>query len=365
MNQKSKINFIKARKILDSRGSWTVEVDLETPQGLFRDSAPSGASTGKYEAVVVGPEKAVKNINNVMALKLRGRSVLDQQGIDDFLDPEKFGANATTPLSMAVCRAGAATQKISLWNYVNKISKGLSVNLPKFCFNMINGGAHASNGLDFQEFMIVCHAQKASAIYQDLRKKLGKNVGDEGGFAPDFKYAEEALDLLSQYGVNIIIDVAASQFSKEKSKLYNLDYFQGLAKKYPIIGLEDPFSEDDWSGFRQITEKLGEKITIIGDDLLVTNPEKIQQAQEQRACNGLLLKINQIGTVTKALQAAELAKSFGWKIMVSHRSGETNDDFIADFAVGIGADFIKTGAPARGERTAKYNRLLGIKEEIL
>ena len=364
MNKNIKIISIKARKILDSRGSWTVEVDLETSRGLFRDSAPSGASTGKYEAPIVSPETAVKNINEIIALELKGKEIAGQEGIDNFLNPEKFGANATTPVSMAVCRAGAAIQNTLLWKYVNKLSRDLPVNLPNPSFNIINGGEHASNHLDFQEFMIVCDTEKASAIYQELRKKLGKNVGDEGGFAPDLKSAEEALDLLSEYGVNIIIDVAASQFSEEKNKLYSLDYFQGLVKKYPIIGLEDPFSEDDWSGFRQITEKLGEKTTIIGDDLLVTNPEKIKQAQEEKACNGLLLKINQIGTVTKALEAAKLAKSFGWKVMVSHRSGETNDDFIADFAVGIGADFIKTGAPARGERVAKYNRLLEIKEEF-
>lgn len=364
MKQNPKIKKFLARKVLNSRGSWTVEVGLETSQGLFRDSAPSGASTGKYEAPVVAPQKAIKNINEIIVPKLKGKDVADQQEIDNFLDPEKFGANATTPVSMAVCRVGAAAQKMPLWKYVNKISGTLTINLPSPAFNVINGGAHASNDLDFQEFMVVCNTQKASEIYQDLRKKLGKNVGDEGGFAPPFKSPEKALNLLSQYNIKIIIDVAASQFSKDKKKIYNLDYFQNLVTKYPIIGLEDPFAEDDWSNFRQITEKLGKKIAIIGDDLLVTNPRKIEKAHREKACNGLLLKINQIGTVTKALEAAKLARSFGWKIMVSHRSGETNDDFIADFAVGIGADFIKAGAPARGERVAKYNRLLKISEEL-
>jgi len=364
MKQNYKIKKILAREILDSRGSWTVEVGLETPHGLFRDSASSGASTGKYEAPIVSSQEAVKNINEIVAPKLKGENVINQQKIDSFLDPEKFGANATTPISMAVCRAGAAAQKIPLWKYVNKISDDLPVNLPNPCFNMINGGTHASNELDFQEFMAVCSIQKSSEIYQDLRKKLGKNVGDEGGFAPSFKSTEEALQLLSRCGVKIIIDVAASQFSEEKKQIYNLDYFQNLVKKYPIIGLEDPFAEDDWSNFRQITEKLGKRIVIIGDDLLVTNPARIKQARQKKSCNGLLLKINQIGTVTEAIEAAKLAKSFGWKIMVSHRSGETNDDFIADFAVGIGADFIKSGAPARGERVAKYNRLLRIEEEL-
>jgi len=365
MGQNSKIKKILAREILDSRGSWTVEVGLETSQGFFRDSAPSGASTGKYEATIVSPKKAVKNINEAVAPKLKGKDVIDQQGIDEFLNPEKFGANATTAVSMAVCRAGAAVQNLPLYKYISNHCKGAeSCCIPKPSFNIINGGAHASNELDFQEFMVVCDTQKASEIYHDLRKKLGKNVGDEGGFAPPMKSTQEVLDLLLQYNVKIIIDVAASQFSEEKKRIYNLNYFQKLVEKYPIIGLEDPFAEDDWSNFQQITEKLGKRIVIIGDDLLVTNPARIKQARQKKACNGLLLKINQIGTVTEAIEAAKLAKSFGWKIMVSHRSGETNDDFIADFAVGIGADFIKAGAPARGERVAKYNRLLRIEEEL-
>ena len=361
----SKIKSIKAREIIDSRGNWTVEVDLITEYGLFRDSAPSGASVGKYEAPIVSTKKAVKNINEIIAPKLKGKDVSNQQEIDKFLDPKKFGANATTPVSMAVARAGAAAKNLPLWKYINKIYRGpSSVSLPQPAFNMINGGAHASSELDFQEFMVVCGVQKASEIYQDLRKKLGKNVGDEGGFAPPMKSAKEVLSLLSQYGVKIIIDVAASQFSKEKKRIYNFNYFQNLVEKYPIIGLEDPFAEDDWQSFQQITKKLGKKIIIIGDDLLVTNPERIKLAEQKKACNSLLLKINQIGTVTKALEAAKLSKSFGWGIMVSHRSGETNDDFISDFAVGIGADFIKAGAPARGERVAKYNRLLQIEEEL-
>jgi len=221
---------------------------------------------------------------------------------------------------------------------------------------------------DLSEPETLVHLLKYDSVYGVYEKEVsleGQDLIIEG--KPKIKiFAEKEPEKLpwKEMGIDIIIDVAASQFSEEKNKIYNIDYFQRLVNKYPIIALEDPFSEDDWSGFRQITEKLGEKITIIGDDLLVTNPEKIKQAQEEKACNGLLLKINQIGNVTKALESAKLAKSFGWKIMVSHRSGETNDDFIADFAVGIGADFIKTGAPARGERVAKYNRLLEIKEEI-
>ncbi len=404
-SDKSKKNYkiihIKAREILDSRGSWTVEVGLEIPQGLFKASAPSGASTGKYEAPVVSPQKAVQNINKIIAPELKGKEVFNQQGIDDFLKPEKFGANTTTAVSMAVCRAGAAAQNLPLYKYISKIFnfsptpwKRAGLNVPKLCFNMINGGAHASNQLDFQEFMIISDTKKASEIYQDLRKKLGKNVGDEGGFAPNFKTPEEALNLLSKYNVKIIIDVAASQFFKKDNykvgnKIFSkeklVDYYLSLIRKYPIIGLEDPFDEDDFKSWQTIMSKVKGRaplngarremrrslsdrqmsnVLIIGDDLLVTNPERIKKAEQERACNGLLLKINQIGTITKALESAGLARDFGWKIMVSHRSGETNDDFIADFAVGIGADFIKTGAPARGERVAKYNRLLEIKDQV-
>ena len=364
------IKSVKARKILDSRGSWTVEADLETSEGVFRGAAPSGASTGKYEAPVVEPDKAIENINEKINPELKGKNAVNQKEIDGILNPEKFGANATTAVSMAVCRAGAFSEKMLLWKYVNKIYKGFSdVKLPQPSFNMINGGAHASNELDFQEFMAVCSTQKASEIYQDLRKKLGKNVGDEGGFTPNFKSPEQALELLSQYEVKIVIDLAASQFSDEKKKIYNADYFRKLVEKYPIIALEDPFDEDDFESWHELNSKpfiqeQNSKLLIIGDDLLVTNPERIKIAKEKNLCNGLLLKINQIGTISGALESARMAKSYGWKIMVSHRSGETNDDFIADFAVGIGADFIKTGAPARGERVAKYNRLLKIKEEL-
>lgn len=355
---------------MDSRGSWTVEVDLETTQGVFTDSTPSGASTGRYEAKTVAPEIAVKNINNAVFSKLKGKDVLDQKGIDEILKKLNVGANAATAVSMAVCRAGAADRSLSLWQYIKEILnlKSEILNLPKPCFNMINGGAHATNNLDFQEFMVACSIPRAVEIYQDLRKKLGKNVGDEGGFAPPFKFPEEALDLISDYKSDIIIDVAASQFFDGKiykTKMGDFTaeglsrYYDGLIKKYPIIALEDPFSENDEEGWRMFSAK----ILKIGDDLLVTNPERIKMAHENNLCSGLLLKVNQIGTISEALEAAKLAKSYGWKIMVSHRSGETNDDFIADLAVGIGADYIKSGAPARGERTAKYNRLLKIEEE--
>ena len=392
MKNYPKIKNIKAREILDSRGNFTVEVDLITDQGLFRASAPAGASRGKYEAPSVEVKRAVRNINKIISPRLKGKDPTKQKEIDKFLDPFKFGANATTGVSMAVCRAGATAQNLPLYKYIGNYTGATRVKLPQPAFNIINGGVHAKNDLDFQEFMIVPQAktfqkslQMASKIYQELRKVLGQNVGDEGGFAPPIGLAEEALDLIReaikkagyQNKVKYILDVAASQFYQgEKYQLQKkkmifsreefLNYYQTLIEKYPIIALEDPFAENDWQGWKKISnlKSQNSKLTIIGDDLLVTNPKRIKEAQKKQACNGLLLKVNQIGTVSKAIEAAKLAKSFGWKIMVSHRSGETNDDFIADLAVGIGADYIKAGAPARGERIAKYNRLLRIEEEI-
>jgi enolase len=300
---------------------------------------------------------------------------------------------------MTTCRAGAAAKNLPLYCYLAEIeNRKLKIkNLPIPAFNVINGGVHAGNDLDFQEFMITPQAKNfskkleiASEIYHQLKiileSKFGKsatNLGDEGGFAPPIREPEEALNLIleaaekSEYKnkIKIILDIAASQLynnkqyqTKKKKLTFTrqgfLNYYQVLIKNYPIIGLEDPFAESDWQGFQNITEKFGRKISIIGDDLLVTNPKRISRAKEKNACNGLLVKINQIGTITETLEAVRLAKSFGWKIMVSHRSGETTDDFISDLAVGIDADFIKAGAPARGERVAKYNRLLRIEEEL-
>lgn len=420
MVKNHKIKSIKARQILDSRANWTVEVDLQTPQGLFRDSVPSGLSKGKSEAPTVNPEKAVKNINEIIGPKLKGKDVTSQKEIDSFLKPEKFGANATTPVSLAVCRAGAAAKNFPLYQYIGQLNetrqrwelgKPARLRLPTACFNIINGGVHAGNELDFQEFMIVPFTRPSFAkqnlggqaktfsknleiareIYQELKKiikekylDLAINLGDEGGFAPPVRAPEEALNLILtaaknlkyQNKIKVILDIAAAQFySSRKYQLKIgtftredlLNYYSDLIEKYPILGLEDPFAEDDWEGWQKIMSNVKSqksKLLIIGDDLLVTNPKRIKMAKEKEACNGAIIKINQIGTVSGAIEAAKLAKSYGWKIMVSHRSGETNDDFIADFAVGIGADFIKAGAPARGERVAKYNRLLEIEKEI-
>lgn len=410
----SKIKTIKAREILDSRGNPTVEVDLITEQGLFRASVPSGASKGKYEAMELrdggkryqgqGVEKAVRNVNKIIAPKLKGKDVIRQKEIDNLMikldgteNKSKLGANAILPVSIAVCRAGAAAKNLSLYSYIAQLAENSSplTELPSPAFNIINGGVHAGNELDFQEFMIVPQAkifkkslEIASEIYQELKniikeKYLGSaiNLGDEGGFAPPVRAPEEALNLILEAAQNlgyqkkfkIILDVAASQFFiDEKYKLKIgvftkeelLNYYLDLIEKYPIIGIEDPFAEEDWQGFRRITKTFGKKIIILGDDLLATNPKRIKEAHQKKACSGLILKPNQIGTVTETIEAAKLVSQYGWKIMVSHRSGETCDDFISDLAVGIGADFIKAGAPARGERVAKYNRLLRIEEML-
>jgi len=429
-----KIKLIKAREILDSRGNPTIEADLITDYGLFRSSVPSGASKGEYEALELrdggkrylgrGVLRAVQNINEIISPKLVGKDPTRQREIDNLMieldgteSKSSLGANAILAVSMAVCRAGAAAKKIPLYHYLNEIYRGRASTklvedgpLPISCFNIINGGVHAGNELDFQEFMIVpaCNASRsdagrpqldsfsknlpaASEIYHNLKEilleKFGKfaiNIGDEGGFSPPLIFSEQALDLIleaiekSGYknSVKIAIDSAASEFFidgkyKMKKVIFTreglLNYYFELLKKYPIISLEDPFAQDDFEGWEKINSQFpipNSQFIIFGDDLLATNIERIKLAKEKNLCNGLILKMNQVGTTTETLDAAKLAKSFGWKIMVSHRSGETNDDFISDLTIGISADFIKAGAPARGERVAKYNRLLEIEEEL-
>ncbi|XOB46551.1 MAG: phosphopyruvate hydratase [Candidatus Nealsonbacteria bacterium] len=414
----SLINSIKAREVLDSRGNPTIEVDLKTNLGSFLASVPSGASTGKYEAMELrdggkryfgkGVLRAVKNINEIINPELKGKDLTLQKEIDELMikldgtdNKSRLGANAICAVSLAVCRAGAKAKKLELFQYIKEIAETLykipatKYKIPFPSFNIINGGVHAGNNLDIQEFMVIPqrdvfseNLKVASEIYHQLKillsKKYGKqavNLGDEGGFAPPLLFAEQALEIILEAArtlnyekeIKIILDIAASQFFEEgkykmKIGIFTREglkrYYLNLISKYPIIGLEDPFSEDDWEGFREITKGSGKEFLVIGDDLLVTNSKRIKEAKEKDAVNAVILKINQIGTVSEAFEAAKLAKDFGWKIIVSHRSGETNDDFIADFAVGIGADFIKTGAPARGERVAKYNRLLKIEEEI-
>jgi enolase len=425
----SRIKNIKAREILDSRGNPTLEVKLETNDGVFVSSVPSGASKGKNEAVELrdggdrylgkGVLKAVKNVNKVIAPKLTGKNATQQGEIDELMieldgreDKSKLGANAILAVSMAVCRAGAAAKNIPLWKYIsylfldNTYTTIVKYVLPFACFNIINGGAHAGNKLDIQEFMVIPqknsfseNLRTASEIYYNLKKVIEKNfgkeatnVGDEGGFAPPISRASQALNLISQVlkkysGTKIGLDCAATQFKKQdKYQLEGaiftnnglLSFYEDLIGKYPIIFLEDPFAEGDWRGWKLISSsqffpslagsRCGGAISnflIVGDDLLTTNPKRIKSAREKNACNGAIIKPNQIGTITETLEAVRLAKSFDWKIVVSHRSGETGDDFIADLAVGVGADFIKSGAPTRGERVAKYNRLLEIEKEAM
>ncbi len=407
-------------EILDSRGEPTVEVDLTTDFGIFQSSVPSGASKGKYEAVEIrngqkrcygkGVRIAVKNVNEIIGPKLKGKDPAKQKEIDNLMikldgtkNKSKLGGNSILGVSTAVCRAGAKAKNVPLYQHIAEIyrerfSGDSQIKLPMPAFNVINGGLHAGNELDFQEFMVVPQVkpfskalEMASEIYQELKNiikekyiNLAINVGDEGGFAPPVGVPEEAIELILRAAKNlgyqkklaIILDIAASQFYAKGTykmkigaftKQGLLNYYSTLIKKYPILGLEDPFSEEDWEGWKALSLKFkaqSSNLLIIGDDLLVTNPKRIKEAKEKDACNGMIIKPNQIGTVIEAIEAAKLAKSFNWKVMVSHRSGETNDDFIADFAVGIGADFIKAGAPARGERVAKYNRLLRVGEEI-
>ena len=419
-----KIKSINSREIIDSRGIPSVEAEIETEQGIFRASVPSGASKGKYEAVELrdnekryfgkGVLKAIKNINEIINPELRGKDVSNQKEIDGILieldgtkNKSKLGANAILAVSLACCRAGAAAKNLSLYKYISQIyggrvsvkftEVGSPIALPIPCFNILEGGVHAGNDLNIQEFMIIPEMENfkenlrtGSEIYHFLKeiltRKFGKqarNLGDEGGFAPSLKKTREALDLIMEAckeagyekKMKIGLDCAASQFSRDKKYNFEgknfsgeklLNFYQDLIKEYPILFLEDPFSQDDWPNWQKLTSGLSSsKIMVVGDDLTVTNPERIKEAHKKGACNGIILKPNQIGTVTETITAANLAKEFGFKTIVSHRSGETCDDFIADLAQGLGADFIKTGAPARGERVIKYNRLLRIEEELL
>ncbi|PIN74624.1 phosphopyruvate hydratase [Candidatus Woesearchaeota archaeon CG10_big_fil_rev_8_21_14_0_10_37_12] len=401
------IKAVKARQIIDSRAMPTVECDIKTQDGLFRASVPSGASTGSHEAWELrdhgskysgnGVEKAVNNINKKIAPKLKGKKI-NQEKIDQFLieldgtkNKQKLGTNAILAISMAITRAGATSHKQELYEYIADLYGTKKCRIPIPAFNIINGGQHASNNLAIQEFRIKPTGKtftemlrKGCEIYHQLKQNLlhnyGKsaiNVGDEGGFAPQIKTTEQALTAIKNaiiqtgHKAELGIDAAATSFWKDNKyyldqKEYTtqklLDYYQDLIKKYNLTTLEDPFHEDDFETTGILTAKTN--IDIIGDDLLTTNPERIKKAIQQKSCNSLLLKINQIGTITEALNAAKLAQQAGWSIMTSHRSGETNDDFISHLAVGIASKYIKAGAPARGERVAKYNELLRIEEEL-
>lgn len=417
------IQKIHARQIFDSRGNPTVEVDLVTELGLFRAAVPSGASTGIYEALELRDNdkanyhgksvlKAISNVNDHLGPELikQNFDVTQQKDIDNFMlkldgteNKSKFGANAILGVSLAVCKAGAAKKGVPLFKYIAELAGNTNIVLPVPAFNVINGGSHAGNKLAMQEFMILptgassfSEAMKmGSEVYHHLKNvikaKFGLDataVGDEGGFAPNILDNHEGLALIAQAiekagytgKIEIGMDVAASEFHKEG--LYDLDFknpnsdkskwitpdqltdiYEGFNKEFPIVSIEDPFDQDDWNAWTKMTAKLT-ALQIVGDDLTVTNPKRIATAIEKKACNCLLLKVNQIGSVTESIDAHLLAKKNGWGTMVSHRSGETEDTFIADLVVGLSTGQIKTGAPCRSERLAKYNQILRIEEEL-
>ncbi len=413
-----KIIFGQAREIFDSRGNPTLEIDIVLDDSSSgRASVPSGASVGKYEALELrdgessrfsgkGVTKAVNNVNRLIIPELLRKEIdpLNQNAIDQFLiqldgteNKSRLGANAILGVSMAVSKAAALHCNLPLYQYLGGANSKI---LPVPQMNIINGGAHADNNLDFQEFMILPAGaesfkeairigievfHKLKSILQ--KKKLSTAVGDEGGFAPDLENTYAGLDLIleaiSQAGykagknVFLGLDTAASGFYDSASQKYNLEgekrtlsssemitYYQDLVKKYPIISIEDGLSEEDWEGWKSLTEKLGRKIQLVGDDIFVTNPKKLQQGIESGISNAILIKLNQIGTVTETLETVEMAKKAGFNVVISHRSGETEDSFIADLAVATGSGQIKTGSGSRSERIAKYNQLLRIEEEL-
>ena len=397
---------IKAREILDSRGNPTIEVDVTTEGGVTGSAAvPSGASTGIYEAVEIrdggkryggkGVQKAVEAATKTIQPKLKGVDVRRQKEIDYAMitldgteNKSSLGGNTMLGVSLACARTAAASESLRLYEYIDRNATLLPVPF----FNVINGGKHAGNQLDFQEFMIAPTGatsfrealRMGAEVYQTLKGQLLKtygknsiNVGDEGGFAPPIKTPEEALDVLwkaikeAGYDGKVMIglDVASSTFYKDgyytvSGKRYScnelIELYKGLVKAYPVVSIEDPLEEEDFEGFAEITKAISRQ--IVGDDLFVTNPKKLAKGIEMGACNALLWKVNQIGTLTEALEAATLAKKNGYGVMASHRSGDTEDPWVADLSVGIESGQIKSGAPARGERTAKYNQLLRIEE---
>jgi enolase len=399
----AKIKSITAREIKDSRGKPTVEVELETERGSYVASVASGASTGENEALELrdadgkGVSTAIHNVNNIIAPKLKGKDVLNQQEIDRLMidldgseNKSKLGANAILPVSMAVCRAGAIASKVPLYKYISQLS-GQKTKIPLAMFNIINGGAHvqSQNHLDIQEFIVIPQEKtfaenlvSCNKIFQNLKENIEKNygptqLGDEGGFALQISEIERALYLLkgaiASQNAKIALDCAASEFYKngkyvlggrELTRTELLEFYEELVNSFPIISIEDSFSQEDWQGFENIVKQIGNKIIVVGDDLTTTNIKRIKEAHNKLACNGVILKLNQIGTVSETIEAGNLAKSFGWKTIVSHRSGETMDDFIADLAVGLNADFLKAGSPAKPERMVKYNRLLQIEQEL-
>lgn len=420
----TRISRVWAREIIDSRGLPTVETAVRLDNGITAvASAPSGASTGKYEALELrdndekrflgkGVLKAITNVNERLGPILIGIDPINQFEIDKKMiafdaTPNKanLGTNAILSISEAVTKAGASASNVPLYRWVYELAKawqavtgGEPSRIPTPIFNMINGGLHGAGNLDFQEFHVIPATSKPYSlalrggveIYHHIETSLKRrgaihSIGDEGGFAPNLFMNSDALEInveaINNSGYQIGqdfflgLDVAANTFFKDgnyairdrSSSLSTsnfVSYFENLNKEYRLTLLEDPLQEDDWNGWKEINQKLGSRLLVVGDDLLATNPERIKRAVGEKACNSILVKPNQIGTVTETIDVIKQARQAGWKVIVSHRSGETNDWFIADFAVGVKADFVKFGAPARGERVAKYNRLLSIEAEL-
>ncbi|KAK8794618.1 hypothetical protein WA158_001599 [Blastocystis sp. Blastoise] len=406
------IQAVNSRMVIDSR------VDVTTKDGLFRASVPSGASTGIHEACELrdggkayngkGVNKAVENVKTIIAPHLVGMNVTHQLDIDEMMfkldgtkNKSKLGANAILGTSLAVAKAAAGAKKIPLYQYIAELAGKSKYVLPVPSMNVINGGKHAGNGLAFQEFMLMPVGAKTFSesmqigceVYHSLKSvikaKYGQdatNVGDEGGFAPSIHSNIEGLEILTEaiekagYSkqCKIAMDCASSEFYKDgkydlkfkegggdaRTKEQMIELYSKLVNDFPIVSIEDPFDQDDWEAYNMLRETMGQKVQIVGDDLLVTNPARIAMAIEKKACNALLLKVNQIGSVTESIQACLDSQAAGWGVMVSHRSGETEDNYIADLSVGLASGQIKTGAPCRSERLAKYNQLLRIEEEL-
>lgn len=408
-----RIKDVYGREILDSRGNPTVEAVVILEDGTIATGmVPSGASTGEFEALELrdggerysgkGVRNAVKNINEIIRNAVVGLDVTDIYNIDKTMieadgtkEKKHLGANSILAVSIACCHAAAKSLKIPLYRFLGGVA---GTKLPRPMMNILNGGAHAGNNIDIQEFMIVpeeedfiVSLEQCANVFHKLKsilkaKGLSTGVGDEGGFAPDLNEDTEAIELILQAiekagykpGVdfNIALDAATSEWKTEegyflpkKNKLMTVEeminYWQTLCNDYPIISLEDPMAEEDWEGFTALTKLIGENIMIVGDDLFVTNSERLQKGIKLKAGNSILIKLNQIGTVSETLKTIQMAKEAGFKVIVSHRSGETEDTTIADLAVATNAGFIKTGAPSRGERVAKYNRLLRIADKKL
>jgi len=422
--QMAEIESIFARQIFDSRGNPTVEVDMVAGGVMSRASVPSGASTGAYEAVELrdqgerymgkGVLEAVSNVNDIIAPALIGMDPTDQTSIDNLMNEidgtenkGKLGANAVLGVSLAASKAGAAAKGVPLYRHYADLAGNSELMMPVPCFNVINGGSHAGNKLAFQEYFVIPTGAETFAegmvmgteVYHHLKKILKKKfggdstlIGDEGGFAPPcdcrsgLELVMEAIDAAGYAGkCTVGLDVAASEFKVKSSgdgaeAVYDLgmwdaesqtlsgaelmDFYEGLIRDFPIVTIEDAFDEDDWPNWSEMVSKIGADVQVVGDDLTVTNPTKIARAVEEKAANALLLKVNQIGSITEAIQAVKDAKAAGWGVMTSHRSGETEDTYIADLAVGLCTGQIKTGAPCRSERLAKYNQLLRIEEEL-